>query len=707
MNIIEENKLMDKVSDVLNEINKSEKNIEKSYFSMSLFEIKHRNDTNKVPKKKDESSTLTVTEKMRYGKIGDNFIKGASEEYTKIIEKVKKEERKKYKEKQKDLQRLQSQNTEDIKKEIKKSKKTSKTKLVLIGGAIAISAFLLKKTFDFLIYQSNKFNFFKVLSDYLPQKISFVKSKIDEMDESASTFVLETTGGEKVSISDETYSKNPIEDAAKSFDNILKTYVFDKGINNLINNIKEDNSIIGYMIFRPVSVIINKLMRFSKEALTTNRYFHGMGADLFHFIQTCLSPFLSLDETLSKNYEGRYKSLIIKSLDGYTSAIAKLEKLLRDSTPAGGKIGIGSYYGRDVELTISGMDGYLQKAKEAAIGSSGEFLTFFRKANSFNGVKIGNVEIKGNAGISARVEYDTGPLEGVHFVVDTTKGTSHLTVGRSWGWFGGGGPEEESIEYAKSLSSHSTINHYEKLIKENISNLPKLLLEIRAWRGYNENFLKPREQMLELINDDVEIYNSNTVETYTDYLIYFQNNLKTYEKVHWLINHYFNPSDKSKNFFLEYLKNMEIRSEWAKIKSLTVIDYFADTITPLRHLYDEEETSPIRQFFNNSKVKILSEHNNQYGNFGSSTNSLIYKLSNFSNKKLEMKNLLYEILTRMGTYLFNTRKKYVKYYKEKWNTSHLTIKIETEYINPSDDNDINIKHICSGNVTCEINENFI
>lgn len=706
MNIIEENKLMDKVSDVLNEINKSEKNIEKSYFSMSLFEIKHRNDTDKVPKKKDESSTLTATEKMRYGKIGDNFIKGASEEYTKIIEKVKKEERKKYKEKQKDLQRLQSQNTEDIKKEIKKSKKSSKTKLALIGGAIVLSAFLLKKTFDFLVYQSNKFNFFKVLSDYLPQKISFVKSKIDEMDESASTFVLETTGGEKVSISDETYSKNPIEIAAKSFDNILKTYVFDKGINNLINNIKEDNSIIGYMLFRPVSVIINKLMRFSKEALTTNRYFHGMGADLFHFIQTCLSPFLSLDETLSKNYEGRYKSLIIKSLDGYTSAIAKLEKSLRDSTPTGGKIGIGSYYDRDVELRISGMDEYLQKAKEAAIGSSEEFLSFFRKANNFDGMKIGDVETKGNAAISARVEYDVGPLDGVHFVVDTTKGTSNLIVGRSWGWFGGG-PEEESIEYAKSLSSHPTINRYENLIKENISNLPKLLLEIRAWRGYNEKFLKPREQMLGLINDDVEIYNSNTIEPYTDYLIYFQNNLKTHEKLYWLISHYFNPSDNSKNFFLEYLKNMETRSEWAKIKSLAIINYFGDTITPLRHLYGEEESSPIRQFFNNSKVKILSEHNNQYGNFGSSANSLVYKLSNFANKKLEMKNLLCEILTRMGTYLFNARKKYVKYYKNKWSTSHLTIKLETEYINPSDNDNINIKHIYSENVTCEINENTI
>ena len=47
MDIAEENKLMDKVSDVLRDINKSEKNIEKSYFSMSLFEIKHRNKAKK------------------------------------------------------------------------------------------------------------------------------------------------------------------------------------------------------------------------------------------------------------------------------------------------------------------------------------------------------------------------------------------------------------------------------------------------------------------------------------------------------------------------------------------------------------------------------------------------------------------------------------------------------------------------------------
>ena len=92
MNIIEENKLMNEVSDVLQKINKSKDKIKSSYFSMSIFEIKHRIKSNELkPKKEDKTSTLSNVEKMRYGKIGDNFLKGASSEYIKIIENIKKE----------------------------------------------------------------------------------------------------------------------------------------------------------------------------------------------------------------------------------------------------------------------------------------------------------------------------------------------------------------------------------------------------------------------------------------------------------------------------------------------------------------------------------------------------------------------------------------------------------------------------------------
>ena len=56
---------------------------------------------------------------MRYGKIGDNFLKGASSEYIKIIENIKKEEKKKFKEKRKQLQKIKEDGDKEIKKDIK------------------------------------------------------------------------------------------------------------------------------------------------------------------------------------------------------------------------------------------------------------------------------------------------------------------------------------------------------------------------------------------------------------------------------------------------------------------------------------------------------------------------------------------------------------------------------------------------------------
>lgn len=706
MDINEESKLMDKVSDVLRDINKSEKNIEKSYFSMSLFEIKHRNKTNKILEKKDDA-TLSVSEKVRYGKIGDNFIKGASEEYIKIIEKIKKEARKKNKEKEQKLQQLQIQESEDFKKEIKKSKKLSKSKMILIGGAIVATTFLIKKTYDFLVKQNNKFNFSKYLFDYFPKKISFVKSKIDKMDENASSFVLETTGGEKVNLTEKSQSKNTIEEAAKTFDNILKTYVFDKGINKIINSIKDDDSVVGYLLFKPAGIIINKLMRFTKEALTTNKYFYGMGADLFHGIQTILSPFIDIDEELNKKFVGKYKSLMITSHDGYTKAIAKLDKMMRDATPTervipfGGAISLGGFEGREIELRVSGLSDFGKNAAQVATSNPKDFLELFKKLRGFKGLKRGEIETRGNAGISAKVDYDTGELDKIRFVVDTPSGTSHITTGKGFIFFGT--PEDKAIEYGEMLSRHPEIHRYTKLFEDSISKLPDIMLEIRAWHGYNEKFLRPRENMLELMNKDVEIYNTNTIESYTDYMIYSQKNLKTQDKFYWIIQQYFDTKNKSKNFFLNYLENMKTRSEWARLKSMSLINHFAITIDPLYYLKDEKNNL-IGDFFNNSKVKILSEHNDQYGSIGSGETIMIYKLSNFSNKKLELENLLYSILMRTQSLLYAQHKRYVKYYKSAWNTNQM-VKIDTQYITPSNDGDISIKYIISKDVYHEIKEN--
>ena len=148
---------------------------------------------------------------------------------------------------------------------------------------------------------------------------------------------------------------------------------------------------------------------------------------------------------------------------------------------------------------------------------------------------------------------------------------------------------------------------------------------------------------------------------------------------------------------------MKIRGEWAKLKSLSMIRHFAITFNPLFYL-EEEENSPIREFFNGTKVKILSEHNDQYGSIGSSDSIMIYKLFNFSNKKTELKNLLRNILTRVGNILLTSHIKFVKFYKSAWNTNQM-VKIDTQFITPSNDSDISIKYIVSKDVYREIKEN--
>ena len=695
MNIIEENKLMNEVSDVLQKINKSKDKIKSSYFSMSIFEIKHRIKSNELnPKKEDKSSTLSNVEKMRYGKIGDNFLKGASSEYIKIIENIKKEEKKKFKEKRKQLQKIKEDNDKEIKKDIKRSTTSSKSKLVLIALAIGGLSYLLKKTYDKIFTSIHDFNVNKILSDFIPKKIIFNQS--DNTNDDVSSFDLETLSEEKVSLTDKHYSKNPIEEASKTFDNIFLNHIFRDGFGNILNNLNRGDSVIGYLVSKPIELIVNKLRKFCKDALTTNKFFNDMGADLFHFVQTVfINPFISIKEILGRNYVGRYNSLMLRSSDEYTQAMYEIEQTLKNVTPNETNNELFSFRGHSIKVHVGFGHDFLNEIQESIEGSNKDFINRVLSFTSFSGLHMDEVNRKsiGYASIDARTNFSSSMRE-LNFYIDS-ENAGVMGVGASGGrdlqrlitlgisyFFEDentyNSPTEAMEVYRNMIIRNQNFRNITSRLTTTIkTDIPKLLLRARAWHLYNEEFLKPRERMLEIANENFDIYNSGSVETDMENMIYFNKNISTARKIKLLLDTYFDSSDRNKNFFTRYIDKMVSRSEWARLKSLAITNHFADVVSPLHHL-NEEDYGIIKSFSNGSNVTMISQHNNTFGGVGVNYESLLFNLINFYKTKLNIEISLQEELEKMLEYFKLLYERYLNNYKKLYKTSE-GFKIETTY----------------------------
>lgn len=674
MNIIEENKLMNGVSDVLQKINKSKDKVKSSYFAMSIFEIKHRIKSNELnSKKEDKSSTLSNVEKMRYGKIGDNFLKGASSEYIKIIENIKKEEKKKFKEKRKQLQKIKEDGDKEIKKDIKRSNISSKSKLVLIALAIGGLSYLLKKTYDKIYTSIHDFNVNKILSDFVPKKIIF--NQFNNTNDDGSSFDLETSDGEKVSLTDKHYSKNPIEEASKSFDNIILNHIFRNGFGKILNNLNKGESVIGYIVSKPTELIVNKLRKFCKEALTTNKFFYGMGADLFHFVQTLLKPFISVNEVLGRNYVGRYNSLMLRSSDEYTQAMYEIEQALKNATPNETNNELFSFRGYSIKVHASFSHDFLNEIQESIEGGNKDFIERLISFTTFDGLRMNEVNRSsiGYASIDAQTNFSSSMRE-LNFYVDS-ENAGVMIVGAA-GF--GNSPTKAMETYRNMIINNQNFRNITSRLTTTITtDIPKLLLRARTWHLYNEEFLKPRERMLEIANENFDLYNSGSIETDMENMIYFNKNISTGRKIKLLLNTYFNSSDRNKNFFTRYIDKMENRSEWARLKSLAITNHFADVVSPLHHL-NEEDYNIIKSFSNGSNVMLISQHNNTFGGVGVNYESLLFNLINFYKTKLNIEISLQEELEKMLDYFKMLYEKYLNNYKKLYKTSE-GFKIETTY----------------------------
>lgn len=694
MNNIEENKLMNEVSDVLQKINKSKDKVKSSYFAMSIFEIKHRIKSNELnSKKEDKTSTLSNVEKMRYGKIGDNFLKGASNEYIKIIENIKKEEKKKFKEKRKQLQKIKEDGDKEIKKDIKRSTSSSKSKLVLIALAIGGLSYLLKKTYDKIYTSIYDFNINKILSDFVPKKIIFNQS--NNTNDDGSSFDLETSGGEKVSLTDKHYSKNPIEEASKSFDNIILNHIFRNGFGKILNNLNKGESVVGYIVSKPTELIVNKLRKFCKEALTTNKFFYGMGADLFHFVQTLLKPFISVNEVLGRNYVGRYNSLMLRSSDEYTQAMYEIEQALKNATPNETNNELFSFRGYSIKVHAGFSHDFLNEIQESIEGSNTDFIERLISFTTFDGLRMNEVNRNsiGHTSIDARTNFSSSMRE-LNFYIDS-ENAGVMNVGASGGrdlkrlitlgisyFFEDentyNSPTEAMEVYRNMIINNQNFRNITSRLTTTITtDIPKLLLRARTWHLYNEEFLKPRERMLEIANENFDLYNSGSIETDMENMIYFNKNISTGRKIKFLLDTYFNSSDRNKNFFTRYIDKMENRSEWARLKSLAITNHFADVVSPLHHL-NEEDYNIIKSFSNGSNVVLISQHNNTFGGVGVNYESLLFNLINFYKTKLNIEISLQEELEKMLEYFKMLYERYLNNYKKLYKTSE-GFKIETTY----------------------------
>ena len=133
--------------------------------------INHFEKDSKKEENNSKRSNISSTEKIKYGKIAKSFIEGGKENFNSLYLKIKFQEIKKAKNRYDKILSKFSFKEED-KKRFKENKKSSKkknvAKLLLIGGVIGVTAYLIKKSYDTITNFVKKLNFTNYLDAFIP-----------------------------------------------------------------------------------------------------------------------------------------------------------------------------------------------------------------------------------------------------------------------------------------------------------------------------------------------------------------------------------------------------------------------------------------------------------------------------------------------------------------------------------------------------------
>ena len=643
------------ITDILKGIRKSKSNFKKANIFLSKEEIKRKIESS-IKDKEESSSTLSTNEKIRYGKIGSSFIKGSEDYFSDFILKLKREERKKLREQNKNL------NFDGFSKEksiFKTSKKKNKalfgTKLALFGAALTGAAYLIKETYDFFV-ESPKFTKIKKdLENFLPSSIKFYDSGLKTINENPSSFILTTKNGEEISISDESFSKNPISESASTFDDIILKRFLKDGLGDFFNNInKEDGqSIMGYFLFKPFSVYVNRAKKYLYDAIQDPKI-GKMFRDTFFLIRWIFNMWdLS---SLTNQYQGRYTSYILKSQDAATNTFAKILNTLREGVEVPVEVvdskiiteKIGSF-GKNRKI-FSNVDYFLVGTFSS--DKVGSLIQDYIKNNSVEDVMAATKEMKDGVKIEKTKTEKYANDWWTITLGASVKAPEHLkqmlsTPDKRFSIFTegnlamGGRFKQSHMEENEQLLDKKLKKH-EHDINITLSKVAEEIPRLLAYHRLNQYY--DRQESLVKIMTKNNLEEVKQYETINEDLIYFNKNLKIHQKLNFIIRDYFDNRWKYNNFIHKFMIMMEENTEIGVVQMENTINAFKTSFSPYTHLNDtlkdldkkDDLGRGIKNYYKNHTV-LMGQSSDDNVQYGISNTSFLNILVNYAKSKINFR----------------------------------------------------------------------
>ena len=651
------------ISNVLKYIQKNKDNFvfANDFLSKNILKNKIEKSVIEKSKKKQIYSNLSSSEKLRYGKIGASFIKGTQSFFEDFILKVKKDEQRK------NLYILDkikiSKNDDEEKKEqsiFKNKKKKAKGGVALKWGLIAVtmgaSVYFIKELYELFITNHHVVKIKEILSSYIPKSLKFYAGTNKIIDGYPASFVLTMMDGDEIALSRKIRGTNPIEEAAKTFDYIIKKTFLEDGFGNFINNIEDkDKSPIGYLIFKPFSHYINITKRFLIDAFENPRI--GKTWRDHYYLVSWLADFVT--DKLKHDIKSRYTPLMLKSQDKFTNIMAGIQNkyrvMLGDSVVNTNDPNYATLALKNVSINVNGKDNNVYITMKNQRGVENYLTQFIKSNNPQDIVKL--IEetndtkmtfnwnhARNGSGVASLSFSTTGKLAKILGInIHTNLRTVHIR-------------SDEEFENFK--------NNLTKIANDELARIGDVMKEIveeakkaRAYYLYNETFLKHRDTLMGLMASDVDLLKSDSDKDYMESRIYFDNSMSTYEKMSLIVETYFDPKVKEKNFFLRYIKNMERSFEEMETNVTVSFNKFKYTLDPFAHLVESSKKFDLKDTyldflinnFKGSNTTILAESSD--GGFDTGMSEMFYM------KKLITFSIAKKNLRRRKSEIFNNIKK--------------------------------------------------
>ena len=618
-------------------------------------------------KKKQIYSNLSSSEKLRYGKIGESFIRGSKDFFEDFIIKVKKEEQRKnlY---ILDKIKINKNNDEEekehtkFKNKKKSSKKATAIKWGLLAGAFGVGIYIIKNLYD--IFTNNRYvvKIGDILSGFVPKSLKFYPGTNKIIDGAPASFVMTMMDGDEIAISRKIRANNPFEEAAKTFDKIIKNAFLEDGFGGFVNNIDDkEKSPIGYLIFGPFTHYVNITKRFLIDAFENPQI--GRAWQEHYYLISWLTDFVV--KQLKNDYKAKYTPLMLSSQDKFTNIMLgiqnKYRKMIGDGVVNFNDSDFTRIKLKNVSFDVNGKEYDVHIDMKNQRGLINYLSPYIKSTDPQAIVKLINetydtkMEFKWNhnrndLGFASLSFSTTGPLAKILGInIQTDLHTIKLSD-----------KEFEKVKEKLSKIANDELARIGGVAKELIEEAKKA----HAYHLYNETFLKHRDTLMSLMSKDVDLLKSNTDKDYMESRIYFDNSMTTYEKMALITDTYFDPKVKEKNFFLRRIKTMERSFEDAVSNVSVSFNNFKYTLDPFAYITEANKNFDLdgtgldflKNNFKGSNTTILAESSDDGISVASTEMFYMKKLVTFSIAKKKFRREKSEILRNIKNRCFKIMK---------------------------------------------------